>query len=405
MQPIKSSFLRAFAGLMFGLLLLHPQSCFAKGGAQNADYSAFEKQIHSYLDTSSWSKCVSACDAYLAKHRGDTVVRAMRGYALVQSNRDAQSLDDLTAAINAGLVEVPPPLILEHNNSLRSLRGFALMRVGRLKEGTADIEKSLASPILLVSEYLNRSIDYKNLYAAYNRLGDRVKAQKSAKALSDMENQLQNTLQPRVYNEADAKGMVAKLTRECAANQNSSIPLTKLAFYQIYLKAWPDALKTVDRAIAIEPYMSRTRLMRFDILKNLKRDADARKEAALILRRALAMGGSAENVGDRMLITSRMIEICRKFNDIDGQIMVLEGVANTGSGSESQLYDLGQCYAKKEQWVKAVEAYGDALDYATDNQPLILDARAKAHKMLGHDKEAKADEAEAYRLRHKSRKI
>ncbi|HIA54845.1 MAG TPA: hypothetical protein EYN91_22640 [Candidatus Melainabacteria bacterium] len=87
------------------------------------------------------------------------------------------------------------------------------------------------------------------------------------------------------------------------------------------------------------------------------------------------------------------------------QIMVLEGVANTGSGSESQLYDLGQCYAKKEQWVKAVEAYGDALDYATDNQPLILDARAKAHKMLGHDKEAKADEAEAYRLRHKSRKI
>lgn len=377
----------------------------ARQEAKSAQYQAFEKQIHGFLDSAAWSKCVAACDAYLAKHPKDATVRAMRGYALLQNNRDSQSIDDLTAAINAGLIEVPPDLIEEHNNSLLSLRGFALMRVGRLKEGISDIEKSLASPILLVCEYLNRSVDYKNLCAAYGRIGNRAKAQQYSKALSETENQLQNVLQPRVANAADAKAMVVKLTRESAAKANSSIPLTRLAFYQIYLKDWPAALKTVDRAIAIEPFMSRTHLMRFDILKNLKRDAEAKKESALILRRALAMGGSAENVGDRMLITARMIEICRKFNDIEGQIAVLEGVSNTGSASESQLYDLGQCYAKKQEWAKAIDAYGDALDYATDNQPLILDARAKAHRMLGHEKEAKSDEQEASRLRHKSRKI
>jgi tetratricopeptide (TPR) repeat protein len=348
---------------------------------------------------------VSLCDSYLTKHRDDISVRSLRGYALVQSNQDARSLADLTAAIKAGLTDMPADLVEEHASPLLSLRGFALMRVGRYKEGIADIEKSISGKIRLVSELLNRNVDYKNLIAAYTRLNDRGNVQKYAKALSDTEMQLQNTLQPRLGNETDAKKMVAKLTRESAVDKNSSIPLTKLAAYQIYLKAWPDALKTVDRAIVIEPYMSRTRLMRFDILKNLKREAEAKKEAKLILLRAMAQGGSAESIGDKMLITSRMIEIYRKFNDLDGQIEVLEAVANTGSASESQLYDLGQGYATKQLWAKAIDAYGEALDYATDNQPLILDARAKAHKMLGHAKEAKADEDEAYRLRHKSRKI
>lgn len=374
-------------------------------GSKSADYQAFEKNVHALIEKSSWTKLVTLCDSYLAKHRDDIRVRSLRGYALVQSNQDARSLADLTAAIKAGLTDMPADLVEEHASPLLSLRGFALMRVGRYKEGIADIEKSISGKIRLVSELLNRNVDYKNLIAAYTRLNDRGNVQKYARALSDTEMQLQNTLQPRLGNEADAKKMVAKLTRESAADKNSSIPLTKLAAYQIYLKAWPDALKTVDRAIVIEPYMSRTRLMRFDILKNLKREAEAKKEAKLILLRAMAQGGSAESIGDKMLITSRMIEIYRKFNDLDGQIEVLEAVANTGSASESQLYDLGQGYAKKQLWAKAIDAYGEALDYATDNQPLILDARAKAHKMLGHAKEAKADEDEAYRLRHKSRKI
>jgi len=396
---------RVFQALVLALFCTGSEQLYARPESRNVDYQAFERQIHDALKITAWSKCIIACDAYLKKHPNDAAARAMRGYALLESNNDAKSIADLTAAINAGLIEVPINLIEEHNNSLRSLRGFALMRVGRLKEGIADIEKSLSLPIISVSECLNRGVDYKNLCAAYNRIGNRAKVEQYARALADTENQVQSILQPRVSGQADARAMVAKLTRESAAKANSSIPLTKLAFYQIYLKAWPDALKTVDRAIAIEPYMSRTHLMRFDILKNLKREADAKKEAALILKRALTMGGSAETVGDRTIITARMIEICKKFNDVDGQIAVLEGLSTTGSGSESQLYDLGQCYASKQQWTKAIGAYGDALDYATDNQPLILDARAKAHRMLGHAKEAKADEDEAYRLRHKSRKI
>lgn len=353
----------------------------------------------------SWPKCISACDNYLAKHPDDARVRATRGYVLLQYNREAQSIADLTAAINGGITDLPADLVEDHPNSVLSLRGFALMRVGKLKEGVADLEKTLKNKPLLVSSFMNSRGDYQNLSAAYSRLGNRAKAAQCSKIAADMENKLQSVLQPRIANESDAKATVAKLKAECAASPKSSIAWTKTTIYLTYLNKWTDALKSVDRAIAIEPYFSRTHVMRLEILKNLHREAEAKAEAEIILKNASRPSGSAESAGDRMLITARMIEIYKKFNDVDGQIKVLESGASAGIAGESQLYDLAQLYAGKKQWEKAVKAYGDALEYATDNQPLILEQRAKARRVLGQTKEAEKDVAEAYRLRHKRTKI
>ncbi len=377
----------------------------AKSNSPNADYRTFTASFHQALVVESWPKCISACDAYLAKHPDDVRVRATRGYALLQFNREAQSIADLSVAIKGGMTDLPADLVEDHPSSLLSLRGFALLRAGKLKEGVADLERTLKNKPLLVSSFMNNKSDYQNLSTAYLRLGDRAKAAQCNKTAADMENKLQSVLQPRIANESEAKATVAKLKAECAAAPKSSIAWTRLTVYLIYLNKWTDAQKSVDNAIAIEPYLSRTHLMRLEILKNLHREAEAKAEAEIILRNASRPSGSAESAGDRMIVTARMIEIYKKFDDLDGQIRVLETGAKAGISGESQLYDLAQCYARKKQWAKAVDAYGEALDFATDNQPLILEQRAKAHRVLGHTKEAEKDVAEAYRLRNKRTKI
>ncbi len=382
----------------------YEQVC-AKVDNASSDYKTFAANIHQGLRSESWPKCIAACDAYLAKHPNDPRIHAVKGYALLQFNREAQSIADLTAAIKGGISELPADLVEDHASSLLSLRGYALMRVGRFKAGIADIERTLKDKPHMVTTIINSKGDYLNLSAAYSRLGNGAKASQCSKIAGELENGTQSIMQPRISSASEANGAVAKLKSECAANPKSSIPLTKLAVYQIYLKKWQDALKSVDAAIAIEPYFNRTRLMKLEILKNLQREAEAKKEADFILRNSARPSGSAESAGDRMLVTARMIEIYKKFNDLDGQIKVLETGAKAGVSGESALYDLGQCYARKKQWTKAVDIYGDALEYATDNQPLILEERAKAHKMLGHAKEAERDVAEANRLRNKRTKI
>lgn len=216
---------------------------------------------------------------------------------------------------------------------------------------------------------------------------------------------MQRVFQPTIKNAATASAELAKLKKESAASPKSSIVLTKMTVNLIYLKDWPEALKSVDKAIALEPFMSKTHLMRLEILKNLGREADAKSEAKLILKYIERPTDSALSAGDKMLISARMIEIYKHYNDIDGQIAVLETASNSSSAGESMYYDLGQCYAKKQLWSKAVDAYGDALEYAADNRPLIPEARAKARRNLGQVKQAAQDEAESLRLKQKSRKI
>jgi tetratricopeptide (TPR) repeat protein len=385
------------------LVSMSPADC--RGPGTDITSQAFQTEIRKAMLLDAWPKCIEICNAYLSKHKNDVLARGLRGFALMEYGREAQSIADFSAAIDGGMVDLPVALVEDHTNSLLSLRGFAQLKVGRLREGISDIEKSLKSPRLVVSACLNEQIDYQNLALAYSKLGNASKAAQCRNMSDECEKSLQRIFQPTIKNAAAARDEVSKLKKESAASPRSSIVLTKMTVNLIYLKDWPEALKSVDKAISLEPFLSRTHLMRLEILKNLNREADAKAEAKLILKYIERPTDSAQNAGEKMLISARMIEIYRRYNDVDGQIAVLETASNSGSAGESMYYDLGQLYAKKQIWAKAVDAYGDALEYATDNQPLILDARATAKRKLGQLKQAAQDEAEALRLRQKSRKI
>lgn len=147
------------------------------------------------------------------------------------------------------------------------------------------------------------------------------------------------------------------------------------------------------------------RLVRFGILKNLHRESEGEADLEEVLRYVERPSGNAMSAGDRMLLSASLAEIYRKSGNLDAQIRLFERLADAGSAGESQFYDLGQCYSAKKQWAKAIGAYDQALEYAVDNRPLIYEERARAHQMLGQINEAKADQAEAYRLKHKGRKI
>jgi len=371
----------------------------AKPLARNADEKAFHSAMYEVLASERWKECVKVCDAYLAKHKSDPLARALRGYSLIEVSRDKEAADDLTAALAGGVTTLPIEIVEDHCNNVLALRGFALLRLGKLKEGIADIEKSLKQPALRLSDYLNQRIDYTNLATAYRRLGDAAKSNRYQQLAVDREREVLHSYIANQTNEKQLTAYVAEQKAYLAKHPEDNIKTVKMAANLLKLNRPAEALKYIDKAIALEPYLMRGRLLRYEILAAMHREAEAKPDLSAILKHIQRPSGSAVTAGDRLTLSARLVEIYKRTGDIDGQIRVYESQLNAGSAGEPQLYDLAQCYAKKKQWAKAIEIYTEALDFAVDNRPLIYEQRAKAHRMLGHLDKAKADEAEAVRHR------
>ena len=377
----------------------------AKDNAKNADEKAFYATMHDVLASERWKECVKVCDAYLAKHKGDPLALAFRGYSLIEVSRDAEAAADLTAALAGGVTTLPPSIWEDHCNNVLALRGFAMLRLGKFKDGIADIEKSLKKSPMLLAEHLNQRMDFSNLSTAYRRIGDAKKANYYQQLSVDRERELFSYYMPAQTDVVHLARYVSEQKAYLAKHPDDNIKTVKMAANLLHLNKPAEALKYIDRGIAKEPFLTRSRLLRVDILERLNRAKDTKPDLDAVLKHVERPSGSAVTAGDRLALSARLVEIFRKSKDLDGQIRVYECLVNTGSAGEAQLYDLAQCYAQKKLWAKAIDTYGEALDYAVDNRPLIYEQRAKAHKALGHLKEAKADEAEAVRSRQKGRKI
>lgn len=377
----------------------------AKTNAKNADEKAFHTAMHEALASEQWKNCVKISDDYLAKHKTDPLARAFRGYSLIEVSRDAEAAADLSAALAGGITTLPPSISEDHCSNVLALRGFALLRLGKLKEGIADIEKSFHEQPLMLSDYLNQRIDYTNLATAYRRLGDAAKSNRYQQMAADREREVLDSYIAKQTNEKRLTAYVAEQKSYLAKHPDDNVKTVKMAANLLKLNRPAEALKYIDSAIAREPYLMRGRLLRYDILEKLHRESEAKPDLNAILRHIQRPSGSAVSAGDRLTLSARLVEIYKKTGDIDGQIKVYESQVNAGSAGEPTLYDLAQCYARKKQWAKAIDIYSEALDYAVDNRPLIYEQRAKAHRMLGHLDKAKADEAEALRSRQKGRKI
>ncbi len=264
------------ATLMFSLSM--PLAAYATAPAE----PQFLKDVHKTMVDNNWDECAALGELYLRKHKGDPMGHAVKGYALLQKNDDDNALPHLNAAIKGGVTSLPSEVADSHANNLWSLRGYSLMRSGKLAEGIKDLEKSLEIKPRICLDLLNQRIDCVNVGAAYKKMGDAKKAASYTSAGGLKKQQYHQVFYPPLKSAAQAKFNASKLQTELRADPKSTILLCQLAAMQISSKNWGEAVTSLDKAIALEPYLMPARLLRYKALKKLKRNAEAKKDFTAI---------------------------------------------------------------------------------------------------------------------------
>ncbi len=274
-------FLRHSQAPILTLLILSANYPVPAFGA-NSDEPQFLKDVHKTMVEDNWAECAALGELYLRKHKADPMGNAVKGYALLQQNQDKDALPYLNAAIKGGTTSLPTAAAESHANNLWSLRGYSLMRSGKLQEGIADLEKSLELKPRTCLDILNQRIDCLNIGAAYKKLGQTQKSVSYISAGDLMKRQYHHVFYPPLKSAAEAKFNAGKLENELRSDPKSTILMCKLAAMQMYMKNWSEALKYLDKTIAVEPYLMPARLLRCQALKRLKRSAEAKKDLAAI---------------------------------------------------------------------------------------------------------------------------
>ena len=252
--------------------------------AANADEPQFLNDVHKAMVQDNWEECTALGELYLRKHTADPMGNAVKGYALLQQNRDKDALPHLNAAIKGGVTSLPGSVAESHANNLWSLRGYSLMRSGKLADGITDLEKSLELKPHTCLDILNQRIDCLNVGAAYKKMGQVQKSVSYMSAADLMKKQYHHVFYPPLKGAADAKFNAGKLQSEMRTDPKSTILTGKYAATQMAAKNWGEAVKYLDKTIAAEPYLMPARLLRVKALKNLKRSAEAKKDIAEIKR-------------------------------------------------------------------------------------------------------------------------
>ncbi len=289
---LRQNFVCAANAQIFGLLLFtfsFPVSALAA----NPDQGQFLNDVRKTMVQDNWVECSALGELYLRKHKADPMGSAIKGYALLQQNQDREALPHLNTAIKGGVTSLPQAVAESHTNNLWSLRGYSLMRSGKLAEGIKDLEKSLEVKPLTCLDILNQRIDCLNIGAAYKKMGQAQKSTSYLSAADLMKKQYHHIFYPPLKSAAEAKANAGRLQADLRAEPKSTILLSKIGAMQVYLKNWNEALKYLDKAISTEPYLMPARLLRCQALKRLKRTAEARKDLDAI---AQSRGKSGINV-------------------------------------------------------------------------------------------------------------
>lgn len=277
LASFRQNFLRRAKAHLLGMLICSLGLPLAAVAAA-PDQPQFLSDVHKTMLDNNWEECAALGELYLRKHKGDPMGHAVKGYALLQKNDDDAALPHLNAAIKGGVTSLPTAVADAHANNLWSLRGYSLMRSGKLAEGIKDLEKSLELKPRTCLDILNQRIDCVNVAAAYKKMGDAKKSASYTSAADLKKQQYHHVFYPPLKSAAQAKFNASKLEGELRTDPKSTILLCQLAAMQISLKNWSGALIPLDKAIALEPYLMPARLLRYKALKKLKRNADAKKD-------------------------------------------------------------------------------------------------------------------------------
>jgi len=250
--------------------------------APKAESQAFLNTVRKCMVDDNWTECDAASELILRKYKTDAMGHAVKAYALMQQGSDKDAVPHFTAAIKGGVTNLPGNLAFSHANNLWAWRGYSLMRSGKYADGIKDIEKSLELTPRTCLDILNQRIDCRNISAAYSKLGNKEKATAFEKAADLKTVQYHHIFYPPLKSLAEAKFAAANALADSKKDSGSTIALCKYGALQVYLKDWQEAVKHLDKAIAVEPYLMPARLLRAKALKNLKRAADANKDLAEI---------------------------------------------------------------------------------------------------------------------------
>ncbi len=92
------------------------------------------RSIKQWWTTTGTSAQLSA-SSICASTKATQWVTRVKGYALLQKNDDDHALPHLNAAIKGGVTSLPSAVADSHANNLWSLRGYSLMRSGKIAGG------------------------------------------------------------------------------------------------------------------------------------------------------------------------------------------------------------------------------------------------------------------------------
>ena len=252
--------------------------------ASPSEAQTFLKDVHQTMVTDNWEEASALCELYLRKHKADPMSSAFKAYVLMQQYHDKEALPYFNTAIKGGVTALPSAVADAHANNLWSLRGYSLLRSGKYAEGIKDLEKSLEIKPQTCLDILNQRIDCLNIGAAYKKMGNVQKSVSYINAGDLMKKQYHHVFYPILKTPAEAKYNADKLLPELKNDSKSTILQCKYAAHQVYLKQWSEAVKYLDKAIAVEPYLMPARLLRAQSLKRLKRNAEAKKDLDAIMQ-------------------------------------------------------------------------------------------------------------------------
>lgn len=355
------------------------------------------------IQRSDWTKVKNFCDAAIGKSRAQDgldvgTAYALRGRALQAQSRYLPSISDFDKAISAGVTRLPARYVMGPAGNIYSLRGFSLLRVNRLKEAQEDFDKATTLPINLAAEYVQRMADYKSMAIIASRLGQTDKAADIAAKIGPMEAEFFNYVRRESAPKVVAPKVIEDLKKSIVAQPTNSLLPERLALIFFASGKIEEAYKYANLAVEREPNSEKLRLNRGLIGYELKKYNEATIDFEYCRDVILKLNADRNNIRSTKFVDEKLAELYRKTNRLDDAQKLLTASITSGMATGETFNELGNLFAVKKDWQKALSVYTKGIDSGGDMQAELHAGRARVYRRLGQNDKAKVDEETSAKL-------
>lgn len=350
------------------------------------------------IQRSDWTRVKNICDNVISKNIAQDgldvgTAYALRGRALQSQSRYIPSITDFDKAIAAGVTRLPARYVMGAAGNIYSLRGFSQLRVNKLKEAQEDFNKATTLPIDLAAEYVQRMADYKSMAIIASRLGQTNKAADIAAKIGPMEAEFFYYVRRESAPKAVASKVIEDLKKSITSQPANSLLPEKLALIFFASGKIEEAYKYANLAVEREPNSDKLRLNRGLISYELKKYNEATVDFEYCRDIILKLNADKNNVRSTKFVDDKLAEIYRKTNRLDDAQRLLTASITSGMATGETFNELGNLFAAKKDWQKALSVYTKGIDSGGNMQAEMHAGRARVYRQLGQNDKAKADEA------------